>query len=39
MGWPRKVLPGNLTTGPCGAEPLNMEWAQEHLGSRGHATK
>jgi len=28
-----------LTTGTCAAEPLNMQWAQEYLGSRGLATK
>jgi len=29
----------NLTNGTCKAEPLNMKWADEYLGSRGLATK
>lgn len=39
MGWNRKVLRVNLTEGTCKAEPLNMQWADEYLGSRGLATK
>ena len=39
MAWNRKLLRVNLTTGTCTAEPLNMEWAQDYLGSRGLATK
>ena len=39
MGWTRKVLRVNLTAGTCASEPLNMEWADEYLGSRGLATK
>ena len=39
MGWNRKVLRVNLTAGTCSAEPLNMEWANDYLGSRGLATK
>ncbi|HRP74418.1 MAG TPA: aldehyde ferredoxin oxidoreductase family protein [Rhodocyclaceae bacterium] len=39
MGWNRKVLRVNLTAGTCTEEPLNMEWAQEYLGSRGLATR
>jgi aldehyde:ferredoxin oxidoreductase len=39
MGWQRKVLRVNLTAGTCIHEPLNMEWAQQFLGSRGLATK
>jgi aldehyde:ferredoxin oxidoreductase len=39
MGWTRKVLRVDLTKGTCKAEPLNMNWAQEYLGSRGLATK
>src|SRR5574337_934662 len=39
MGWNRKVLRVNLATGQCSAEPLNMEWADKYLGSRGLATK
>ncbi|NMG73528.1 aldehyde ferredoxin oxidoreductase family protein [Aromatoleum diolicum] len=39
MGWNRKVLRVNLTQGTCKEEPLNMEWANEYLGSRGLAAK
>ncbi|NMG17213.1 aldehyde ferredoxin oxidoreductase family protein [Aromatoleum bremense] len=39
MGWNRKVLRVNLAEGTCTAEPLNMQWADEYLGSRGLATK
>jgi aldehyde:ferredoxin oxidoreductase len=39
MGWNRKVLRVNLTKGTCTPEPLNMQWADEYLGSRGLATK
>jgi len=39
MGWNRKVLRVNLTEGTCKEEPLNMQWADEYLGSRGLATK
>ena len=39
MGWTRKILRVNLTTGTIKVEPLNMEWAQEYLGQRGLATK
>jgi aldehyde:ferredoxin oxidoreductase len=39
MGWNRKVLRVNLTEGSCTEEPLNMQWADEYLGSRGLATK
>lgn len=39
MGWNRKVLRVNLTAGTCTEEALNMQWAQEYLGSRGLATK
>ena len=39
MGWARKVLRVNLTEGTCASEPLNMQWADEYLGSRGLATK
>jgi aldehyde:ferredoxin oxidoreductase len=39
MGWNRKVLRVNLTTGECSSEPLNMEWADQYLGSRGLGTK
>ncbi|MBR0568821.1 aldehyde ferredoxin oxidoreductase family protein [Azoarcus sp. L1K30] len=39
MGWNRKVLRVDLTAGTCKEEPLNMQWAQDYLGSRGLATK
>ena len=39
MGWNRKVLRVNLTAGTCKPEPLNMEWANDYLGSRGLASK
>ena len=39
MGWNRKVLRVNLTAGTCKAEPLNMKWADEYLGSRGLSAK
>ncbi|MEN9727988.1 MAG: hypothetical protein RL434_2354, partial [Pseudomonadota bacterium] len=39
MGWHKNILRVNLTAGTCKSEPLNMEWAQQYLGSRGLATK
>lgn len=39
MAWTRKILRVDLTNGSCTPEPLNMEWAQQYLGSRGLATK
>ena len=39
MGWNKQVLRVNLSTGTCTAEPLNMQWANDYLGSRGLATK
>lgn len=39
MGWNRKILRVDLTRGSCSEEPLNMQWADEYLGSRGLATK
>ena len=39
MGWNRKVLRVNLSAETCTEEPLNMQWADEYLGSRGLATK
>ncbi|QID18616.1 aldehyde ferredoxin oxidoreductase family protein [Nitrogeniibacter mangrovi] len=39
MAWNRQVLRVNLTAGTCTSEPLNMEWADQYLGSRGLATK
>ncbi len=39
MGWARKILRVDLTSGSVKSEPLNMEWAQQYLGQRGLATK
>ncbi len=39
MGWTRKILRINLTTGTVKSEPLNMDWASKYLGQRGLATK
>ena len=39
MTWQRQILRVNLTTGNCEIEPLNMEWAQAYLGSRGLGSK
>src|SRR5690349_21492764 len=39
MGWTRKILRVDLTTGTCKQEPLNMEWARAYVGQRGLATK
>ncbi len=39
MAWNRKLLRVNLTAGTCTSEPLNMQWADEYLGSRGLASK
>jgi aldehyde:ferredoxin oxidoreductase len=39
MAWNKKFLRVNLSTGSCKTEALNMEWAQQYLGSRGLATK
>lgn len=39
MGWQQTILRVNLTNGTCTPEPLNMDWAQQYLGSRGLATK
>ena len=39
MAWQQKILRVNLSTGSIGIEPLNMEWAEAYLGSRGLASK
>ncbi|MEW5963607.1 MAG: aldehyde ferredoxin oxidoreductase family protein [Pseudomonadota bacterium] len=39
MGWTRKILRIDLTSGTIKTEPLNMEWAQKYLGQRGLASK
>jgi aldehyde:ferredoxin oxidoreductase len=35
MSWAGKILRVNLTAGTVKVEPLNMDWAQSYLGSRG----
>ena len=39
MAWTRKILRVNLSAGTCTEEALNMQWAQDYLGSRGLASK
>jgi len=39
MGWTKKILRVDLSTGSIKTEPLNMEWAKDYLGQRGLATK
>ena len=39
MGWQRKVLRVDLTSGTAKSEPLNMDWAFDYLGERGLGTK
>ena len=39
MAWQKQILRVNLSTGSCNVEPLNMEWAEAFLGSRGLASK
>jgi aldehyde:ferredoxin oxidoreductase len=39
MTWQQKILRVNLSTGSCEIEPLNMEWADAYLGSRGLGSK
>ncbi|MFN4102707.1 MAG: aldehyde ferredoxin oxidoreductase family protein [Tepidimonas sp.] len=39
MSWAGKILRVNLTAGTCTAEPLNMTWARQYLGSRGLGSK
>ena len=39
MSWAGKILRVNLTAGTVKSEPLNREWAQAYLGSRGLGTK
>ena len=33
MAWTKTILRINLTTGEITKEPLNMEWAQQYLGT------
>ncbi|PHM21267.1 MAG: aldehyde ferredoxin oxidoreductase [Curvibacter sp. PD_MW3] len=39
MSWAGKILRVNLTAGTVKSEPLNMDWAQAYLGSRGLGSK
>ncbi|RYF43477.1 MAG: aldehyde ferredoxin oxidoreductase, partial [Comamonadaceae bacterium] len=39
MSWAGKLLRVNLTDGTVKSEPLNMDWAQAYIGSRGLASK
>ncbi|WP_299020408.1 aldehyde ferredoxin oxidoreductase family protein [uncultured Tepidimonas sp.] len=39
MSWAGRILRVNLTAGTCTAEPLNMTWARQYLGSRGLGSK
>ncbi len=39
MSWQKKILRVDLTSGTISAEPLNMDWANHYLGSRGLGTK
>ncbi|WP_293605590.1 aldehyde ferredoxin oxidoreductase family protein [Polaromonas sp. UBA4122] len=39
MSWAGKILRVDLSTGTVKSEPLNMDWAQTYLGSRGLGSK
>ena len=39
MSWAGKILRVDLTAGTVKSEPLNMDWAQAYLGSRGLGSK
>ncbi len=39
MTWHQQILRVNLSSGTCTREPLNMEWAEAYLGSRGLGSK
>ncbi len=39
MAWQGRVLRVNLTEDRCAAEPLNRDWAERYLGSRGLGSK
>jgi len=39
MSWQKKILRINLTQGKIFKEPLNMDWADDYLGTRGLGTK
>ena len=39
MSWQKKILRVDLTVGTVTSEPLNMDWANSYLGTRGLGTK
>ncbi len=39
MSWQQKVLRVDLSAGTITTEPLNQEWAEQYLGSRGLASR
>jgi aldehyde:ferredoxin oxidoreductase len=39
MSWQQKILRVDLTAGTTSIEPLNMDWANDYLGSRGLGSK
>jgi aldehyde:ferredoxin oxidoreductase len=39
MSWAGRILRVDLTNGALKVEPLNMDWAQAYIGSRGLASK
>ncbi len=39
MSWQNKILRVDLTAGTISTEPLNMDWANDYLGSRGLGSK
>ncbi|NKB77451.1 MAG: aldehyde ferredoxin oxidoreductase [Gammaproteobacteria bacterium] len=39
MSWQRQILRVDLSLGTVAKEPLNMEWAEKYLGSRGLGSK
>ncbi len=39
MSWQKNILRVDLSAGTTSIEPLNMEWAEQYLGSRGLATR
>ena len=39
MSWQKKILRVDLTAGTVTSEPLNMDWANSYLGTRGLGTK
>ena len=39
MSWQKKILRVDLTAGTVTSEPLNLDWANHYLGTRGLGTK